>query len=282
MERKMPSGEEFILGNTVVFKEVNRHHSGHYVCSADNGFDPEHSRANLKLDVQHSPEIEQEETFIHTGAGDNTEVTCIVHSSPRAEVTWYKDGNEMDNAVSVINQHGNRHTLTLSNIDESHFGRYTCKAVNEFGEDEKTTEVSGRAGAANIKSDPKGLDYDKFTLEWSAESRSPITHFKIQYRQDGGLEWQEAEVEAQELDQTFFAGSYNIGYLTPATVYEARVSSKNHYGYNDFGDSFKFATRGADPVQKPITGSGALPTVTSTFSTLLICSILTALLVRRN
>ncbi len=43
-----------------------------------------------------SPEIEQEETFIHTGEGDETEVICVVHSSPKADVQWYKDGRVSD------------------------------------------------------------------------------------------------------------------------------------------------------------------------------------------
>ena len=36
------------------------------------------------------PEIEQEETFIHTQEGDETEVICVVHASPKAEVKWFK------------------------------------------------------------------------------------------------------------------------------------------------------------------------------------------------
>ena len=42
------------------------------------------------LSVSDAPEIEQEETFIHTGEGDETEVICVVHSSPKADVSWFK------------------------------------------------------------------------------------------------------------------------------------------------------------------------------------------------
>ena len=44
------------------------------------------------LSVSDAPEIEQEETFIHTGEGDETEVICVVHSSPKADVSWFKVG----------------------------------------------------------------------------------------------------------------------------------------------------------------------------------------------
>ena len=50
-ERKMPGGEDSIRGLSVTFTAVTRHHSGHYLCSADNGFG-QPSVANIKLDVQ--------------------------------------------------------------------------------------------------------------------------------------------------------------------------------------------------------------------------------------
>ena len=93
--------------------------------------------------ITDKPEIEQEETFIHTGEGDQTEVICIVHSSPHAEVTWLKDGAAIDESMFLVNQRGNRHTLTIPSVDTSKFGKYTCKAQNQYGEDQKTTEVSG-------------------------------------------------------------------------------------------------------------------------------------------
>ena len=98
--------------------------------------------------ITDKPEIEQEETFIHTGEGDQTEVICIVHSSPRAEVSWYKDSTPLGSESSadyLMNQHGNRHTLTIPGVDASKFGKYTCRAQNQYGEDQKTTEVSGES-----------------------------------------------------------------------------------------------------------------------------------------
>ena len=86
-----------------------------------------------------------------------------------------------------------------------------------------------------------------------------------------------------------YTGTYMIARLKPATVYMARVSSQNSYGYSHPSQVFKFATRGAgkqhntllivtlhlnnfennfdghltlfkiylsDPIQKSITGNG--------------------------
>ena len=47
----MPSGEESIRGLSITYTAVTRHHSGVYICDADNGFG-DISSATLKLDVQ--------------------------------------------------------------------------------------------------------------------------------------------------------------------------------------------------------------------------------------
>ncbi len=40
----------------------------------------------------------------------------------------------------------------------------------------------GKAEPAAINSDPKGPEYDRFTLEWNARSLTAVTRFKIQYK----------------------------------------------------------------------------------------------------
>jgi hypothetical protein len=268
-ERKMPSGEESIRGLSITYTAVTRHHSGVYICDADNGFGDTTS-AILKLDVQHQPEIEQEETFIHTQEGDETEVICVVHSSPKADVKWFKDGTPLDVGTHILNDIGNRHTLTLPVAGEDAFGQYTCQAENQYGKSSKTTEVSGLAELANIKSNPKGDEGDRFQLEWVANSYSPITTFKIEYKAVGEEIWRSDEAPAYPInageEKPRYTGTYMIARFKPATVYMARVSSQNNYGYSHPSEVFKFATRGADPVQRGQlsgNGGGAAPMKTT-------------------
>ncbi len=98
-----------------------------------------------------------------------------------------------------------------------------------------------------IKSDPKGVEYDRFTLEWSARSVSPITSFKVEYKMMSDAQWKEVEVEAYQLpnEDNTYAGTHMIANLNPATVYLAKVSSRNVYGFSNPSQAFKFATRGA-------------------------------------
>lgn len=89
------------------------------------------------------PVVEQEQTYIHTKEYDETEVVCIVHSSPKAIVEWFKNGQRLQDKDVILSHHKNRHTLLLAGILDSTFGEYKCRATNKFGSDEKTTIVSG-------------------------------------------------------------------------------------------------------------------------------------------
>ena len=73
------------------------------------------------------------------------EIVCTVHSSPRAEVTWTKDGHTLENSSPdfVFNQESNKHSLTLRKINMATFGKYSCEAKNEFGMDRSSVVVSG-------------------------------------------------------------------------------------------------------------------------------------------
>lgn len=96
------------------------------------------------LRVPDAPLVEQEQTFIHTRENDETEVVCIVHSSPKAKVEWFKNGQLLKSGEGIVSHRNNRHTLLLPGITQSTFGTYSCRATNKFGSDERTTQVSGK------------------------------------------------------------------------------------------------------------------------------------------
>ena len=60
-------------------------------------------------------------------------------------------------------------------------------------------------------------------------------------------EWKSVEAEAFPLptEENTYTGTGMISHLKPATVYLARVSSRNAYGFSKPSQAFKFATRGA-------------------------------------
>jgi len=242
-ERPMPSGEESINGLSISFPKTTRHHSGIYSCSADNGWGSP-ATATIRLDVQHKPEIEQEETFIHSRDGDEVEITCTIHASPLAEVEWYKNGQLLETKKNVITKRGNRHSLLLQKIGETDtHGKYQCRAVNQYGEAMALTEVSGKAAPANFKSLPMGEALTTYDLEWVVTSSSDVSEFKVEYREDSeGSAWEEVVAEVEKVDHESYAGKITLEKLRPATRYVTRVAAKNSYGYSSFSPNFDFST----------------------------------------
>eukprot|EP00092_Neocalanus_flemingeri_P012338 GFUD01013302.1.p1 GENE.GFUD01013302.1~~GFUD01013302.1.p1 ORF type:complete len:508 (+),score=79.40 GFUD01013302.1:150-1673(+) len=242
-ERPMPSGEESLKGLSITFPKTSRHHSGIYSCSADNGWGSP-ATATIRLDVQHKPEIEQEETFIHSRDGDEVEITCTIHASPLAEVEWYKNGQLLEINKNVITKRGNRHSLLLQKIGETDtHGKYQCRAVNQFGEAMALTEVSGKAAPANFKSLPMGKELSSYNLEWVVTSSSDVSEFKVEYREDSeGSAWETVVAKVEKVEDESYAGKVTLEKLLPATRYVARVAAKNSYGYSSFSPNFDFST----------------------------------------
>jgi len=198
----------------------------------------------IRLDVQHKPEIEQEETFIHSRDGDEVEITCTIHASPLAEVEWYKNGQLLDPKYNVISNIKNRHSLLLQKIGETDtHGKYQCRAYNQFGEAMALTEVSGKAAPANFKSLPMGEGLTTYNLEWVVTSSSEVSEFQVEYKEDSAAgEWKKVVAKVDRVEHESYAGEVTLEKLRPATRYVARVAAKNSYGYSSFSKNFDFST----------------------------------------
>ena len=101
------------------------------------------------------PEIVPEESYIERPDGVQLELVCIVHASPKPSISWYKDGQKINNSPGSQNNiaHGARkganeenQRIHISKIGRKHLfiinrimsqnddGIYTCHAVNDIGE----------------------------------------------------------------------------------------------------------------------------------------------------
>jgi len=266
-EKKMPGGEEEVVGNILHFPEVTRHHAGHYLCMADNGFGPLPSIKEVKLEVHHAPKVEPLATELYTGLDLEEEIVCTVHSSPRAKVTWTKDGKSLDeNSQNLqFSQEANKHSLKLRNINADTFGKYTCEAKNDFGSDQSSVAVSGKAEPVTFTSSDISLYPDSYTLSWSAESKSEITTFLVEFKESRASKWTSMEVTPSHGDER--QGTALLSHLHSATQYQARVSSKNMFGYSQ-PNIFNFATKGAVPYHQPSVSSSSRNYFSVTFVTL--------------
>ena len=62
-----------------------------------------------------SPVIEQEQTHIKTGGGEEIHITCRVEAQPPPTVDWYRDGSllSVSSPGVVMNQAGQRYNLII-------------------------------------------------------------------------------------------------------------------------------------------------------------------------
>ena len=117
----LPSGETTANGKSVVIQDVSRHHSGIYVCTADNQVgSPASAEIDLKvlckfshfkkitrwldcfdsskelflnslsaLLISDPPEIEVDQSWIPNEEGIEAEVSCNIYAEPPADVSVY-------------------------------------------------------------------------------------------------------------------------------------------------------------------------------------------------
>jgi len=73
-------------------------------------------------------------------------------------------------------------TFSIPTLQEDHFGDYTCKVWNELGSAEQTIHLSGRPG-------PPMLVVRGSRLSWTVESMSPVSEYKVLYREPHEDTW---------------------------------------------------------------------------------------------
>jgi len=255
---KMMDGRKEVVGEKLLISNINRHHAGHYKCTAENGFSKSATK-EVEVRVLYAPEIVVEEVFIHTKAGKKAELVCSVHGFPRPEVKWTKDGqpvSEQANKIKIQNIN-HKHSLIISSVAKSDFGSYTCHAKSERGQAEKTIEISGLAKPAEFTSAPAGKQKTKYLLEWKVRSYTPVTSFRVETRILGTDAWQE-HIQKPHADGAYhYAGKLLLKDLAAAERYEARVMARNEEGWNKQSKIFNYATLGAEPKQEGVISSSS-------------------------
>jgi len=254
---RLPDGSVELEGEELMISNVDRHDAGVYRCTADNGFTQQAAK-EIELKVMYQPEIQVQEVFVHTNTGKDVEIVCNVHGEPKPSVTWKKDGQlvKQDSRLQLTNIHS-KHTLTISQVERSDFGSYSCQASSSSGSTQQDIQISGMAGPAEFKSEPAGSQADSYLLEWTVVSYTPVTAFKVEIREVGTTAWRQSSAKPIEDGPYHFAGKEFLKDLTYATRYEARVQARNDEGWSKAREHFYFATEGAEPAVKGVTGGSS-------------------------
>jgi len=118
----------------------------------------------------------------------------------------------------------------------------TIKIVDLPEHSDKQIQFKGYAEEAQIKPTPIKLSAKSLQVEWTVQSETPITIFRVQYMASNGSDWSEVGVTATKLPNEAWYGKADLLNLYPNTQYMVRVSSLNGEGYSKFSDSQLFTT----------------------------------------
>ena len=106
-----------------------------------------------------------EESYLDRNNSVQLELVCIVHASPRPNISWYKNGQRMNISTSHHQRRegsrerdlaarqrirtskiGRKHIFIIDKIMSEHDeGTYTCHAVNEIGEAKHNFQVASES-----------------------------------------------------------------------------------------------------------------------------------------
>jgi len=178
---------------------VSRHHSGQYICIADNGYGLKPVSKEVAVSVQYAPEMSIEQVYLSSNKGSYIIISCRVESSPRARVIWSKDGQRIlpewpDQDQYVLIMDRNKHNLLLKTVTADSFGVYSCSAENSLGVSQVSTDVSGHGCWAthkyeqlsvediNILTDNKHID--KENIQYGVACKQPFTDFIVEAAQN--------------------------------------------------------------------------------------------------
>jgi len=251
-ERPMPTGASSLEGDSITFPSASRHFSGVYICSADNGWSRP-ATAEVRLDVQHIPEVEAHQLFVHNREGEEVDITCTVHASPPATVTWMKgnaklsssgrwEGEEGETRAIDVQRKGNRHTLILPPMgEEGRSGEYQCLATNSLGSSSGTVEV-GRRPHIRFLSPSMGDKTSRYLLSWEVRSPIPAFEFLVEHRDTGKEAWMTTLALASIENGERYSGLLELKDLMPGTSYQTRVSVKTGSGLGRSSQMFTFTT----------------------------------------
>nr|CAD7203707.1 unnamed protein product [Timema douglasi] len=168
---------------------------------------------------------------------------------------WYQDSLLLDPTERrSMETRGNKHTLTIRQVQSSDFGNYSCVADNSLGRAKKYMELSGRPSPAEFRSAPFSRSWDSYNLTWGVESYPPLEEVRLLYRKLNMNEtyqkpgkWHDVILQPQNGETFTHVMSYNIRGLDHGSVFEAIIQAKNRYGWNEVSDLYQFYTRGAEP-----------------------------------
>lgn len=136
----LPTGGVVAKGNSITIYNATKDDRGIYYCIADNAVGKAAKRS-VGVEIEFAPQVNLIKAKYRQAVGYPAELYCSVEASPVPDISWLKDGYQInsDNSFYHISTTSNSHdfiqsTLRLKRVEQRDFGFYRCRAINKLGD----------------------------------------------------------------------------------------------------------------------------------------------------
>ncbi|XP_037954506.1 neogenin-like [Teleopsis dalmanni] len=253
--------------HSFLIKVSSRYMTGPIECFATNGVG-EPATAGVYLKVLYTPEISSKSDIVYTKINARAQLECIVESNPHANVHWFHNGipltfdlritrhdTELKNNESLSSPFlVSSHVLVIRKVRDSDIGLYECRAQNKIGFKSITIDLTGRPMPCAFKINTGEQGSTSHLLVWQTESLSPVTDFKLKFRQitsenktlqrNQNVKWTDLTIPSDIAVGPIYTASYTLRGLQPASIFEVIVLARNHFGWSSDSKTIRFTTGG--------------------------------------
>jgi len=224
-------------GPELVIPMVTRELGGSYRCEADNGFSALPVAQSLLLVVTYPPTV----SVTHSpDSAKKMTLTCKVDAVPAADVTWWREGEQIGNRDEFLLGEDNLSVEVSPVLAPGSWGEYECKASNRLGHASATTSITGWADEASVTLSPLPSSTSSHQVDLRVSSEATVRGFRVQYGRSNSS--QEAVARAEALPDGRWGGRVVLRGLLPDSRYWVRVATENSFGENNLGSRHWFRT----------------------------------------
>ncbi|CAN7998424.1 unnamed protein product [Ixodes hexagonus] len=241
---------------SLAINDAKEEDAGFFLCQASNGIGQGLSKV-VKVTVHIAAHFKSKFSAEMIRKGQNTRLRCDATGDKPIGVTWMKDkllvNPKQDpryELVETIQTTGVTSEVLIRQTDRRDSALFTCVATNNFGHDDTNIQL--------IVQEPPDAPQDLQAIEtgsrsvklgWTApySGNSPITHYTVQYKDDGS-KWHAKMIN---LSTSATETSGTVRGLKPALVYHFRVFAENRLGRSDASHSIKVTTAEEAPGGPP-------------------------------
>lgn len=201
-------------------------------------------------------------------AGETFVIDADYFGKPLPEVTWMKDGKEIDKVTPRMEVKNTltHSTLTVRDCTRSDGGHFLFSLSNIGGTTSipVIVKVLDRPGPPDGSLRVKVVSAEKCNLHWNPpvnDGGASVSHFIIEKRETSRVTWTAVDSQVE-------AVSYKVTKLVPGKEYIFRIAGVNKFGVGEFLESEPFIAQNpfttpsapSTPIASTVTGDSVLLT----------------------